>query len=440
MICDLPYGITFYVQRSSSERLEGVRYVGNELFDVPNHGYGCREGINVHHLMNFYDKYYSAWRVSNSDKYPMDILFFSGGFYADQPIWKVLGRAQEPQLLDIMNVEERLEQLPNGFETYVEVRQANGTVVRHTQILRQTTDGTRFCMPGHAGLKACDLVRVLVPGSKNSLEVLRAASGPYKDHTLYEILVDNPQRRPVALDTAAIMARHAAAAAEAKEADEAEEAEETEEAEEAKEAEETEPIPPEVVAITAYLRRLPSGILLYAQSKGHPRHDGIVLSHDDDQTCIVYHGQTRSLWDWSKHYKEITPSWDGAIGDILFVAEGEWKDKSLAEVLDLLATASAKTKIESKHAALHAELEELQALEARLVALRELKESVASKRATLFAASELATGEVGLFAATAAAQAEMQTLIKIEQEVIALRTLNESLAKAREILMAPECV
>jgi len=427
MIYDLPYGITFYVQRSSSERLEGVRYVGGKLFDVPNHGYGCREGINIHHLMNFYDKHYATWRVGNSDKYPMEILFFSGGFYADQPLWKVLGRAQEPHLLDIMNVEERLEQLPNGFETYVEVRQANGTVVRHTQILRQTTDGTRFCMPGHAGLKACDLVRAFVPESKNSLEVLRAASGPYKDHTLYEILVDNPQRRPVALDTAAIMARHAAAAEEPEP-----EAEEEDEADEAE--------PPEVVAITAHLRRLPSGILLYAQSKGHPRHDGIVLSHADDQACIVYHGQTRSLWDWSKHYKEITPSWDGAIGDILFVAEGEWKDKSLTEVLDLLVMASVKTKMETKHIALRAELEELQALEARIVALRGLKESVASKRAALFAASELATGEVGLFAATAAAQAEMQTLIKIEQEVIALRTLNESLAKVREILMAPECL
>jgi hypothetical protein len=415
MISDIPVGMQFYMQRpgADAERLDGIVHKGAALFDVPaQRGSEGRTSVNIHRLLNFYDKYFAGRKVYASEKYPLETLFFANGLYEDLSVDQVLEDAQEPCLLSTMNVEAAIQKLPSPFRVYYK-EEKDGITVQHYLSLTMTSAGRRFGKLGGRGEKVWEIRRRIDPDSKNGLQLLYVAEGADEDRTLFDLFTN---RRPIILDPAAVMARHAAKEEAESEAD----------------------------AICRNLRRLPDGLVCYAQAKGGKRRNGLALWHDDRSVRITSpHGvwwKTAKLWFYT-YCEKYAPSCNQSIDEVLFVAEGEWKDKSIREVLQLLyERLPACAVLASKHAKLRAELEELQALESRVLDLRRLKEVVATKRTDLFTAAELAGGEVGLFAATAAAQAEMQAIQKIEKEVMALRELNASIEKAKEILTAAECL
>ena len=102
----LPVGMKFRMQRDAHTPLTGIRHVGDGRFDVSIELFDAnvfeRTGINVHHLLNFYDKYFVTGTVPHGDKYPLRILFVDEGYYKGQSLEAVLMEAQFAFLPSVM--------------------------------------------------------------------------------------------------------------------------------------------------------------------------------------------------------------------------------------------------------------------------------------------------------------------------------------------------
>lgn len=79
MFASLPVGYELYAERPKGSRLTGIRHAGDGLFTTPHHA----EPINVHRLLNSYDKRCAGRYVYQSEKYPLQILFAAAGGYKD---------------------------------------------------------------------------------------------------------------------------------------------------------------------------------------------------------------------------------------------------------------------------------------------------------------------------------------------------------------------
>uniref|UniRef100_A0A6C0K1U1 Uncharacterized protein n=1 Tax=viral metagenome TaxID=1070528 RepID=A0A6C0K1U1_9ZZZZ len=79
MFAYLSVGYELYAQRPAGSRLTGILHAGNGLFTTPHH----KEPINMHRLLNSYDKHCANRYVYQSEKYPLQILFAAAGGYKD---------------------------------------------------------------------------------------------------------------------------------------------------------------------------------------------------------------------------------------------------------------------------------------------------------------------------------------------------------------------
>jgi len=75
MFDNLPIGFELYAERPWGRPFSGIRYAGKGLFTTPKHS----DPINVHHLLNYYDKHYADRPVYPEEKYPLEILFATSG-------------------------------------------------------------------------------------------------------------------------------------------------------------------------------------------------------------------------------------------------------------------------------------------------------------------------------------------------------------------------
>ena len=78
MISDLPEGFELYMEREGAPRLTGIVHRGLRLFDVFSPmAAGCRKGINLYHLLNYYNKYFAPHGIEKKD--PFAILYAAKG-------------------------------------------------------------------------------------------------------------------------------------------------------------------------------------------------------------------------------------------------------------------------------------------------------------------------------------------------------------------------
>ena len=96
MFDNLPKGFELYMERSKAPRLGSIVHRVDGLFDVfAPMAQMCRKGINQHHLLNYYDKYFVPYPVKCEDKYPLEVLFAAKGAHIGLCIADILDLLEE---------------------------------------------------------------------------------------------------------------------------------------------------------------------------------------------------------------------------------------------------------------------------------------------------------------------------------------------------------
>ena len=99
MFASLAVGYELYAERPKGSRLTGILHAGNGLFTTPHH----KDPINVHRLLNSYDKHCAGRYVYQSEKYPLEILFVAAGGYKDVRLDK---------LFNLWTIQQKIRLLP----------------------------------------------------------------------------------------------------------------------------------------------------------------------------------------------------------------------------------------------------------------------------------------------------------------------------------------
>ena len=99
MFASLAVGYELYAERPKGSRLTGIRHAGDGLFTTPHHA----EPINVHRLLNSYDKRCAGRYVYQWEKYPLEILFVAAGGYKDVRL---------DELFNLWTIQRRIRLLP----------------------------------------------------------------------------------------------------------------------------------------------------------------------------------------------------------------------------------------------------------------------------------------------------------------------------------------